>query len=306
MRKYVQRHLNLGSYVPRSMCLPDSKPYCSVFGWKDYVLGEDLLFSHRTTYYTKSTFDQVPREHDYWELVIPVAGAVDYVCGDGLIPFEDASVVWFSPGKQHTALLREDGKYERYVFYFRAGAFSDRNSTLLRFAARSEDFSLRLSEESRTALLRLLEALGQECEGECNLLLCRALAVQILAFVDRCGNERASSVALPAPVVAIRRYIDEHFRSIGSVAELAKKFFYTREHLTRLFKRYYNISVSAYVIRCRLLVGAKALEEGASVTRAAYDCGFDSLSAFTCAFRKEYGISPKEYSKLHKERSPRE
>jgi len=202
--------------------------------------------------------------------------------------------------------MAREGWYERYVFYFREETFSDRTSTLLRFADRPECFSLRLPEESRGVLLRLLDALKQECEGDCNLLLCRALAVQILAFVDRSGNEGASSVALPSSVVAIRRYIDGNFRTIDSVSEVAENFFYTREHLTRLFRRYYNISVSAYLIRCRLSEGARALEEGASVTRAASDCGFESLSAFTCAFRKEYGISPKEYAKLHKERSPKE
>lgn len=305
MKQYVQRHLDRGSYFPRPLCLPDRNPYCSVLGWKDYALGEDLLFSHRNTVYTKTTFDQIPRAHDYWELVIPVEGAVDYVCGDALIPADDAGVVWFSPGKQHTALLRREGRYERYVFYFRKEAFSDATSTLLRFASRSEDFSLRLSSESRADLLRLAEALGKECEGECNLLLCRAMAVQVLAYVDRCGKECAPCVALPESVVAIRRYIDKNFRSIGSVAEIAKEFFYTREHLTRLFKRYYNISVSAYLIRCRLSMGVKALEDGATVTRAACDCGFDSISAFTCAFRKEYGISPKEYIKQHKERTPK-
>ena len=154
-------------------------------------------------------------------------------------------------------------------------------------------------------LTDLLEALRSECEGACNLLLCRALAVEIFALIDRFGGRETVSSSLPSHMLEIRRYVDEHFREISSVPELAARFFYTREHLTRLFKKYYNMSVSSYLIRCRIRFGAALLREGCSVTRAALDCGFGSISAFSCAFRKEYGMPPREYSSLYDKKNPK-
>ena len=299
MKQYLQQRLNLGKYSPRPLQIPDTAPYHNLSGWDDYALGDHLIFSVRRNRYVKSNFPELPRIHDFYELLIPVSGEVDYVCENEQISLEPPSVVWFLPGRHHTGRLRRACDYERYVFYFRPEAFGEggTDGSLLGFTRRTEGFALRLDDRSQRILLELLSSLEKECRDARNLLVARALTVQIFALIDRCETEISPSSALPEKVVEIRKYIDENFRTIPSVSHLARQFFYSREHLARLFRRSYNTSVSSYLIRCRLRAGAEALSRGSTVTQAAFDCGFESISAFTSAFRKEYGIPPSQYKK---------
>jgi AraC-like DNA-binding protein len=62
--------------------------------------------------------------------------------------------------------------------------------------------------------------------------------------------------------------------------------------LDRVFVAQTGCSMLRWVRRIRLLVGARSIAAGQSVTNAALDSGYASLSAFSSAFRREFGVSP--------------
>ncbi|KGS12255.1 AraC family transcriptional regulator, partial [Pseudomonas coronafaciens] len=62
--------------------------------------------------------------------------------------------------------------------------------------------------------------------------------------------------------------------------------------LMRLFQRETGLSFRGWRQRARLLSSLSALEEGASVTRTALACGYDSTSAFIAAFKGLFGYTP--------------
>lgn len=64
--------------------------------------------------------------------------------------------------------------------------------------------------------------------------------------------------------------------------------------LMRLFQRETGLSFRGWRQRVRLLSSLKGLQEGASVTRAALCCGYESTSAFIAAFKKMFGYTPGE------------
>ena len=300
MKDYLQSRLDRGTFLPRPLTVPSRTPYEDRRGWKDYAFAPGVIFSHRSNRYAPADFSEVLRWHGYYEILIPVSGAVDYVFDDAIYSPELPAVFCFPPGCQHAGRLRSEGVYDRFVFYFHPDAFSWQGKNWFpgEFSSRTSGAVLYLSEEDVQTLLDLLRALDEEFSGaSANLLQCYALFLRIFDFISRRGTENAPGTSLPEKVVKIREYIDANFRNISSVAEVADRFFYCREHLARLFRRYYNCSVSSYLIRCRLRAGKEALRRGDSVTKAAFDCGFDSLSAFASAFRKHYGMPPSEYRK---------
>ncbi len=80
------------------------------------------------------------------------------------------------------------------------------------------------------------------------------------------------------------------------VAALAGRAHLSRAHATRAFSRLLGESPAA--LRRRLLLERAAwtlTRSGARVTDVALDAGFESLEAFTRAFRRAYGTSPSLY-----------
>ena len=62
----------------------------------------------------------------------------------------------------------------------------------------------------------------------------------------------------------------------------------------RLFKAQTGSTVHGYIRQKRLLKAAQLIREGAPVTKAAAECGFNDYSAFHRAFRDTFNISPSE------------
>lgn len=94
-------------------------------------------------------------------------------------------------------------------------------------------------------------------------------------------------------------YINDHIHIKLKVEALAKEHYMSERNLRRLFKKYYNQSVHEYINQRKMKVASSKLLMGFSVTEAARAIGIEDVSYFSRRFRKEYGVSPREYKKNH-------
>ncbi len=105
-------------------------------------------------------------------------------------------------------------------------------------------------------------------------------------------------------------YIDENLGNELSLELISKIACYSPFHLHRLFKAITNENLNAYIIRKRIEKASSLLvhQRMLTVTQLALQCGFNSNSSFTRAFKKHYGQSPaafrqsypKHFSKIGK------
>ena len=102
---------------------------------------------------------------------------------------------------------------------------------------------------------------------------------------------------IPANVRELREYVDRNFRTLQTVNDIARHFYYSREYVSKIFRKYYNLPLSEYLMNQKINCAKAWLTEGKSVTAAYSSCGFHSMSSFINAFRKRTGVTPSEYKK---------
>ncbi len=101
----------------------------------------------------------------------------------------------------------------------------------------------------------------------------------------------------PEPIFMIKSYIDNNFQSDISLEMLEKQFSYNKYHISRLFKKEYNISIIAYLQSLKLKKAEEYLCMGMSATETSERLSFSSIYSFSRFFKNKTGMSPTEYFK---------
>ncbi len=78
-----------------------------------------------------------------------------------------------------------------------------------------------------------------------------------------------------------------------NVKALAEFLNVNEHHFIRTFKKTMGVTPMNYIRSCRLSNALSCLKKGMSVREVSEECGYLSPSAFTTAFKREYGYSPK-------------
>lgn len=81
---------------------------------------------------------------------------------------------------------------------------------------------------------------------------------------------------------------------------VAAYFGYSREHFSRLFRKTTGSTFKSYLTKLRLDEARTNMDQSnGPITDIAADAGFPSLTSFTRAFTREYGITPRQYRREH-------
>jgi AraC-like DNA-binding protein len=86
--------------------------------------------------------------------------------------------------------------------------------------------------------------------------------------------------------------IESDFSRPLTLADLAGASGMSPWHFVRVFRATVGLPPHRYLTAVRLRQAAHRLDQGDSVTRTCFACGFGSLSHFITAFRKRYGVIP--------------
>ncbi len=104
------------------------------------------------------------------------------------------------------------------------------------------------------------------------------------------GNEKEDIVDV------ITKYIGSHISESMSVEGLANMVYVSPDHLTRSFKKRFNLTVSDYIMQQRMLMAGELLEKtNMSVTMVSAEVGYGNYSYFIKLFKKFFGKTPREY-----------
>ncbi len=276
--------------------------------WTNHIVGDTLSYSYRDTTYDSYSFPTRLHSHDYYELVIFEEGDIHYICDGNVYYPSFADMMLVPPGKFHVTVPdSEQTRYKRHVFYFYPSAFdSFGHRALMTFLSGKEKGELITfcdAENCRefTGILECLKKLWSGAASELEDALGLSYVIHLFYLFNNKSCQTKNSISsLPEKVLELQKYIDDNYSQISSVSEVAGHFFYSREYVSRLFKKHFDTTISDYITKRRVAESQLLIMQEHSMIDVSYRVGFGSLSTFIRAFRSVTNMTPSEYRKMRR------
>lgn len=280
----------------------------SAFNTRQYMQSKDF----EAFYYSDLNFQTLPAHtHDYYEFYLFLEGDLDLEISGHARPLHPGDMVLVPPGVSHHALMHSsDRPYRRFVLWVsqeyaaRLLKESPDYVFLMQRAATSSRCYYHFHEAEfssiQSRLIRLLEEFHSNRYGR-NAAVYLALN-DLLLYMNRIIYEREHPVVSGSGdlMQEITLFIDEHLTEDLSLDVLADHVCLSKYYIAHYFKDSLGISIHQYITKKRLQSCSEAIAVGSDITRTFDEYGFRDYSSFYRMFRKEYGMSPREYQEAHR------
>lgn len=246
--------------------------------------------------------------HDFYEIYFFLSGDVEYDIEGRGYQLEPGNLLLVSPLELHQLRVRSAREpYNRIVLWMNPGYLSGLSTagvSLTRcfdHGRAGHTNCLRLDRAQDSRVHAILDQLVEESGGEryASGLCARGLLMQLLVEVNRLALEHAPAPDTPpadSEVSRVVEYINGHYHEKLSLDELAELFFISKFHLAHQFQRVVGTSVYRYIMLKRLQMAKQMLRAGVPPTDVFRNCGFSDYPNFYRAFKRQYGVSPKEFA----------
>lgn len=254
--------------------------------------------------------------HNYYEFYFFVEGDISMQVGKDVYPIHFGDAMLIPPNIAHRAIIHNpEVPYRRFVFwiskeyYEHLADISPCFTYAIDYASKNKQYVCHLDQISLNSLqskmLRLLEEMqsnrfGKELQIELYvedfMLSINRLVYDILE-----PKQVTSDASLYTKLV---EYIEEHLEDELSLEKLSEEFYVSKYHIAHVFKDNIGLSIHQYITKKRLAKCQEAIRANMNITDVYHMYGFGDYSSFYRAFKKEYGISPKEYRDMQVEIVP--
>lgn len=273
--------------------------------YQELEMSEPLVETHRDVSYSNSQLNL--HSHTFYELLYCCndCGA-EYLVGADRYRLQRGDIIFVPPGIGHRPLLPEQMSepYKRYVLWLSpefvdgvVSAFApegkqDSYGTLLR--TRGTKWEV-LGEHFRKGVQ---EAENQQPGWRAAVL---GNTITLLTLMGRGIQERTAAVLKaekPDLLNRVLAYVEENLPHKITLEDTAKHFYVSVSTITQLFRQKMGTSFYRFVTQRRLIAAKTRIEQGQPLEDVSRAVGFADYSSFYRAFKKEYGITPRQYTQL--------
>ncbi len=150
-------------------------------------------------------------------------------------------------------------------------------------------------------LRQLLELYSHDTMSLPRDVTASALLSRLLSGCVCAASDHPSKPAVPALMVAVREYLEEHYAAQITLDLLAQKFSFSKFHLQRQFKLHMGQSPTEYLSGVRIGHAKELLRTtDLPVSEVAGRVGIGSPSHFIDKFRRQEEMTPQTYRSLWK------
>lgn len=270
-----------------------------VYEKRGYLLEDFRLFHLRDAQGIRTDYHY----HEFCKLLFLFSGSGSYAVEGQRYLLNPGDIVLLGSHCVHRPEFEAGLPYERLILYI-SPAFLQRESAgdcrLEQCFSGERGHVLRLPESQRQRLFAQVQALEAETAGDRfgREIACNSLLLQLLVSLARAQQQERRQFPEPIhptdpAIQAILSYLDCHLTEEITADRLAERFFLSKFHMMRRFREQTGSTIHNYLIERRLFLARELLAQGVPSTEVCYQAGFGSYSAFSRAYGKFFGTTPK-------------
>lgn len=258
------------------------------------------------------SFGDIPvnlHSHSYYEMVYVLSNSgTQYLVGTNRYLLQRGDIILVPPGIGHKPLFPSQlaEPYRRIVLWVSA-EFLDLMKQIVRFDKKEnphEDiYLLRTAGTSWEHIGDYFRAGLKESQEKTpgwETALCGNTMQLFTAFYRALQDSKS----LPAKTEKkelldeLVAYIETHLHEKITLPDTAQRFFVSESTIGQTFQKKMHVSFYHYVTQRRLIAAKSMILEESNLDILSEKVGFNDYSSFYRAFKKEFGISPREYRNL--------
>ncbi len=274
-------------------------------------LNEDFKFFHLKD---KKAEEHAFHYHSFNKIVIFISGNVTYVIEGKYYKLRPWDILFISSNELHKPIIDSSEYYERIIIWVNSD-FLEHNSTddsdLLTcfYTAAKEKLNLFRSNSDNLNIIKdtifsLEKAIRDKDFG--GKILQKSYFIQLIVFLNRVlfrtkTKKDEQDIQYDERIVSIVTYINENLSGDLSIDSIASRFYINRYYLMHNFKNQTGYTLHGYILQKRLAKASALIKKGLMAANVSEQCGFNDYSTFVRAFKKSFGLSPKQYYKAIEE-----
>ena len=246
-----------------------------------------------------------PHCHPYFELFYVGGGACSFFIENNVFELGEGDFMLILPGVFHYTRYTKSSCLRSNIF-FRMDDIDEKVAAVMPEGANFFD---------DTRIFQAPEAFGEQFNG----LIARMVREQRIddvrsGIMERvllqelfllCSRECRFLDGLPeqihttdSPIVRAAQFITDHYADDITIPDIAAAAGYSPNYLSRKFREAAGVGLHEYLSFIRLQRAALELvSTDDTITDIALRCGFSDGNYFKDAFKKKYGVTPREYRK---------
>ena len=240
--------------------------------------------------------------HDFYEVYYLLNGQVDYWVDGRIIRMEPGDILLINPQELHRPLLGPETKvYERIVLWINKSyleQLSDGEEKLSLCFDQSLPNRICPADVERPVLKARMHDLVREFYSRDfgSKISAGGLFLQLMVQMNRLAlhteaPDREEGQMSPMVRQSLS-YIHEHISAPLSLEGIASQLYVSKYHLSREFKKHTDQTIFTYLNTLRCRNAEISIRNGQTVTQAALENGFDSLSYFSRTYKRLMGTPP--------------
>ena len=263
---------------------------------------EYISFSYNESQYTTDRHDL--HCHNFYEIYFFMEGEVDYLVEGQLYRPTPGSLLLLSPNVFHGVRIVKNQTYRRISVHFHPDILTPhRRAVLLSAFPHPQDLHRRQIFYENTDqfsleffFTSLMDCLNMPEHLQASLLPIRteALLSQIINMTETLSptSGELSAASLSHIIPEMIRYINNHLTDDITLDLLSARFFISKHHLNKIFRKATGTTVIDYLLHKRIAAAQQLLIEGASAQTACHQTGFRDYSSFYRSYTRILGHTP--------------